>query len=76
MAEAIAYDRKKILAVCALLEGEYGVNGLFVGVPAVVGANGIEKIIEADLTAAEKDALANSVNAVKKTCDEVDEMTK
>ena len=75
MAEAIAYDRKKILAVCALLEGEYGVDGLFVGVPAVIGANGIEKIIEVDLTAAEKDALANSVNAVKKTCDEVDEMT-
>ena len=51
MAEAIAYDRKKILAVCALLEGEYGVNGLFVGVPAIIGAGGIEKIIEVDLTA-------------------------
>jgi malate dehydrogenase len=76
MAEAIAYDRKKILAVCALLEGEYGVDGLFVGVPAVVGANGIEKVIEVDLTPAEKDALANSVNAVRKTCAEVDEMSK
>jgi malate dehydrogenase len=76
MAEAIAYDRKKILAVCALLEGEYGVNGLFVGVPAVIGANGIEKIIEVDLTPDEKEALANSVNAVRKTCAEVDELTK
>jgi malate dehydrogenase len=76
MAEAIAYDRKKIMAVCALLEGEYGVNGLFVGVPAVVGANGVEKIIEVDLTPAEKDALQNSVAAVQKTCTEVDEMTK
>jgi len=76
MAEAIAYDRKKILAVCALLEGEYGVDGLFVGVPAIIGANGVERIIEVDLTPAEKDALQNSVNAVRKTCAEVDEMTK
>jgi malate dehydrogenase len=76
MAEAIAYDRKKILPVCALLEGEYGVKGLFVGVPAIVGAGGIEKIIEVDLTADEKAALDHSVGAVKKTCDEVDELTK
>jgi malate dehydrogenase len=76
MAEAIAYDRKKILPVCALLEGEYGVEGLFVGVPAVLGANGVEKVIEVDLTAAEKDALQNSVNAVRKTCAEVDELTR
>jgi malate dehydrogenase len=75
MAEAIAYDRKKIMAVCALLEGEYGVNGLFVGVPAIVGANGIERIIEVDLTPAEKEALDHSVNAVRKTCAEVDELT-
>jgi malate dehydrogenase len=74
MTEAIAYDRKKILPVCALLEGEYGVNGLFVGVPGILGANGVEKVIEVDLTPDEKEAFMNSVNAVKKTCAEVDEL--
>ncbi|MBL7191441.1 malate dehydrogenase [bacterium] len=76
MAEAIIFDKKKIIATCALLEGEYGVNGLFVGVPAILGKNGIEKIIEADLTGAEKEALKKSVTGVRKTCDEVDEMLK
>ncbi len=74
MAESIIYDKKKIIATCALLEGEYGVNGLFVGVPAILGANGMEKVIETDLTDAEKEALAKSVNAVSKTCEEVDQM--
>lgn len=74
MAEAILFDRKKILPVCARLEGEYGVKGLFVGVPAVLGAGGIEKIIEVELTAQEKALLDKSVAAVKQTCDEVDKM--
>ena len=76
MAEAIIFDKRKILPVCALLEGEYGVKGLFVGVPAIIGKNGIEKIIELDLTDEEKAALAKSVDGVKKTCDEVDSMLK
>jgi malate dehydrogenase len=74
MAEAIIFDKRKIIPVCAKLEGEYGVEGAFVGVPAVIGANGVEKIIELDLTAEEKEAFAKSVAAVKKTCGEVDEM--
>jgi malate dehydrogenase len=74
MAEAMLFDRKKILPVCARLEGEYGVNGLFVGVPAVLGAGGVEKIIEVELTDAEKAALETSVNAVQKTCADVDRM--
>jgi malate dehydrogenase len=74
MAEAIAFDRKKIVPVCAKLEGEYGVDGLFVGVPALLGSEGIEKIIEVDLTADEKAALDHSVDAVRKTCAEVDEL--
>jgi len=74
MAEAIIYDKKKIIPVCAKLNGEYGVDGLFVGVPAILGAGGIEKIIVADLTDDEKAALAHSVEAVKKTCGEVDKM--
>jgi malate dehydrogenase len=76
MAEAIAFNRRKIIPVCALLEGEYGVNGLFVGVPAILGAKGVEKVIEVDLTPAEKEALGKSVEAVRKTCDEVEELTK
>lgn len=74
MAEAIVYDKKKIVASCALLEGEYGVDKLFVGVPTLLGAGGIEKIIEVDITDAEKEALQKSVDAVKTTCDEVDQM--
>jgi malate dehydrogenase len=76
MAEAIICDKRKILPVCAMLEGEYGVNGLFVGVPAILGKNGMEQVIELDLTDEEKAAFENSVGAVRKTCDEVDEMLK
>jgi len=72
MLEAIAYDKKKILAVCTLLEGEYGVDGLFVGVPAILGRGGVEKIVQIKLTAAETAALQKSVAAVGKTCAEVD----
>ncbi len=76
MAEAIIFDKRKIIPVCAKLEGEYGVDGLFVGVPAILGKNGVEKVIELDLTDEEKDAFAHSVNAVRKTCDEADELLK
>ncbi len=74
MAEAIIYDKRKIVPVCAKLEGEYGVDGVFVGVPAILGKNGIEKIIELDLTDEEKEAFNHSAGAVRKTCDEVDGM--
>ncbi|MGD9897553.1 MAG: malate dehydrogenase [Calditrichaceae bacterium] len=76
MAEAIIFDKKKIMAVSALLNGEYGVKGLFIGVPAILGANGVEKIIEMDLTAKEKEAFAKSVESVQKTANEVVSMTK
>jgi malate dehydrogenase len=74
MAEAIIYDKRKIIPVCAKLEGEYGVTGMFVGVPAIIGAGGVEKVIELDLTDEEKAALAKSVGGVRKTCDEADSM--
>jgi malate dehydrogenase len=76
MAEAIIYDKKKILAVCGLLEGEYGVRDLFVGVPAIIGKDGIERIIEVDLTAEERAGLALSADAVKRTCLEVDQLIR
>lgn len=74
MAEAIIYDKRKIMPVCAKLEGEYGVDGMFVGVPGIIGKNGVEKVIELDLTDEEKAAFAHSAGAVRKTCDEVDVM--
>ncbi|HEY4951331.1 MAG TPA: malate dehydrogenase [Candidatus Acidoferrales bacterium] len=65
MAEAILKDKKKILPCAAYLEGEYGVNGLFVGVPAKLGAGGIEQIIEIKLLPDEKAALDKSAASVR-----------
>jgi malate dehydrogenase len=64
MAESILKDKKKILPCAAYLEGEYGINNLFIGVPVKLGANGIEEIIQIDLTDEEKTALQKSANAV------------
>ncbi|MBZ5545662.1 MAG: malate dehydrogenase [Acidobacteriia bacterium] len=69
MADAIFNDRKKILPCAAYLEGEYGIKGLFVGVPVKLGAKGIEQIIEIKLTAEEKAALNKSAAAVKELVD-------
>jgi len=65
MVEAILKDKKKILPCAAYLEGEYGIKGLFVGVPVKLGAKGIEQIIEIKLTPGEKAALEKSAGAVK-----------
>ncbi|MDQ0191793.1 malate dehydrogenase [Paenibacillus wynnii] len=65
MTEAILKDKKRIIPVIAFLEGEYGYDGLFMGVPTLLGANGIEKIFELDLTAEEKAALDKSADSVR-----------
>jgi malate dehydrogenase len=65
MAEAILKDKKKILPCAVYLEGEYGINGLFVGVPAKLGANGVEQVIEIKLSEEESAALKKSAGAVK-----------
>jgi malate dehydrogenase len=65
MIDAIFNDRKRILPCAAYLEGEYGINGLYVGVPVKLGANGVEQIIEIKLTAEEQAALRKSADAVK-----------
>mgnify|MGYP002623495868 FL=1 len=65
MTEAYLYDRKQILPCAALLEGEYGVDGLYVGVPVVIGGGGVEKVIELELSDAEKEAFAGSVAHVR-----------
>ncbi len=65
MIDAIFNDRKKILPCAAYLEGEYGINGLFVGVPVKLGANGIEEIVQIKLTPQEQSELEKSAAAVK-----------
>ncbi len=65
MAEAYLFDRKQILPCAALLEGEYGVHGFFVGVPVLIGGGGVERIIEIDLSPAEKKAFDASVAHVR-----------
>jgi len=65
MAEAIIRDKKRILPCAAYCDGEFGINGYFVGVPCVLGANGMEKVIEIDLNDEEQALMQNSVNAVK-----------
>lgn len=69
MTEAILRDQKRLLPVCALLNGEFGVKGYYVGVPCVLGANGIEKIVEFSLDAEEQAMFDNSVAAVKELVD-------
>jgi len=67
MVEAIAKDKKRLLPCAAWLEGEFGLSGLFVGVPCKLGAGGLEKIVEIDLTPEEQAALEKSAEAVKST---------
>ena len=64
MVEAILKDKKKILPCAVYLQGEYGIKGLFVGVPCKLGANGLEQIIEIKLTADEQAALQKSADSV------------
>lgn len=65
MAEAYLLDKKSVLTCAALLKGQYGVDGLYCGVPVVIGANGVEKIIEVKMNEQESAAFAKSVEAVK-----------
>jgi malate dehydrogenase len=68
MVEAILKDKKKILPCAAYLKGEYGITGLYVGVPCKLGAAGLEQIIEIKLTAEEQAALAKSAESVRELC--------
>ena len=70
MAESYLKDKKRVIPSAALCEGEFDINGYFIGVPTVIGANGIEKILEFSLTTEEKEALNNTLDAVKKTVSE------
>jgi len=65
MADAYLNDRKAVLPCAAYLEGEYGLRGLYVGVPVRIGAGGVEKVLEIDLTPDEKKALDVSASHVR-----------
>ena len=69
MVESVLLDKKRILPACAYLEGEYGITGLCVGVPVKLGANGVEQVIEINLTDEERGALQNSADSVKELID-------
>ncbi len=65
MVDAILLDRKRVLPAAALLQGEYGIDGIFLGVPVVLGARGVERVIEIELTPEEKAQLEHSAAAVR-----------
>ena len=71
MVEAYLKDKKRVISSAALCEGEYGVSGLFIGVPCVIGAGGVERILEFELTDEEQAMLRQTVAAVEKTVGEV-----
>ncbi|HEX4802715.1 MAG TPA: malate dehydrogenase [Myxococcaceae bacterium] len=71
MAESYLRDRKRILACAAYLEGEYGIRGYFMGVPVQIGAGGVEKVIELQLSPEEKAEMEKSFQSVKRTVDSV-----
>lgn len=74
MVEAIMKDQKRILPCAVQCEGEYGLRGVVVGVPVMLGRGGVEKILEYDLTSEERSALVRSADAVKELCAVVDRM--
>ena len=69
MVEAVLLDKKRVLPACAYLEGEYGINGLCVGVPVKLGAGGVEQIMQIGLTEEERTALRNSAASVQELVD-------
>jgi malate dehydrogenase len=71
MAEAYLRDKKRVLACACLLEGEYGVNGLYVGVPCILGGGGVERVLEVEMDADERKLFDASLEHVRKLVDEI-----
>jgi malate dehydrogenase len=71
MAEAYLRDKKRVLACACLLEGEYGVSGLYVGVPCILGAGGVERVLEVEMDADERKLFDASLEHVRKLVDEI-----
>jgi malate dehydrogenase len=76
MVEAIVFDKKRLLPAAAYLDGEFGLKGVFAGVPVILGRNGVEKIVELDLTTEEKQALLKSAAEVKEGIQDWERITK
>lgn len=74
MAEAYLLNRRRILPCAAYLSGEYGVNGLYAGVPIVIGGNGVEKIVEISLDVEEKSKFDRSIDSVRKLAETIDSL--
>jgi len=74
MIEAIVKDKQRIIPCASYCEGQFGINGLFVGVPTLLGANGVERVIDLDLEADEKQALQGSADHVQQLVDKVREL--
>ena len=70
MAESFLRDKKRVIPCASLCEGEFGIDGYFIGVPSLIGKSGVEKILEFDLSDSEKSALNDTLDAVKKTVEE------
>jgi len=71
MAEAILKDKKRLFPCSAYLEGEFGVKGYYLGVPVILGAGGVEKVVEVELNDEEKKALEKSTEHVKSLVDQM-----
>ncbi|MHC4434586.1 MAG: malate dehydrogenase [Planctomycetota bacterium] len=74
MAEAILKDKKTVMSCCTYCDSEYGVGGFFVGVPAILGSSGVEKVVELDLSESERTLLEKSVDHVKQLAAKVDKL--
>jgi malate dehydrogenase len=72
MAESILRDQKRVLACACQLDGEYGVNGLYVGVPCVLGADGVERVIEVEMDAEERKLFDASVEHVRSLVEQIE----
>jgi len=74
MVEAIVKDQRRVFPVCIKLEGEYGINDCYLGVPVILGKNGIERIIELDLSKDEKALMESSRKAVREVMDVLEKL--
>ena len=76
MVEAIVKDQRRVLPVCVQLDGEYGIRNCYLGVPVILGKNGIEKVIELDLNNEEKGLLETSRQHVQEVMEVLDKLPK
>jgi malate dehydrogenase len=74
MAEAILKDKKSVISCCVYCDNQYNAGGYFIGVPAILGANGVEKVIELDLNSSERAQFDQSLAHVKQLAAKVDEL--